>query len=227
MSYYKKGLAVSVILLFIGVAFAPSVNANVVEDDLVEFDVEFCGLGKKHTVKLTQEESDEVELLFDEIHQQLENVETREEAEEIFKEAAVVELDKYGLLGGLSIKMAQKLISGLYLNSKVFKSLNKTYKKHASSEDKKENYFCFVIGITNRTVFQGTLSRYMTIIFTQLLYNSDNKFLNLLFFYSLFPFVAWDIIRPFQIGSQIKYAYPAASGYINTLGLCGMWDRKS
>ena len=64
MSYYKKYLAVAVILLFIGVAFAPSVNANVVKDDLVEFDVFF---GKKHTVKLTQEEADELELLIDEI----------------------------------------------------------------------------------------------------------------------------------------------------------------
>ena len=67
MSYCKKYLAILVILLFIGVAFAPSVNANVVEDDLVEFDVEFCGLGKKHTVKLTREEAHELELLIDEI----------------------------------------------------------------------------------------------------------------------------------------------------------------
>jgi len=52
---FRKGLAVAVILLLIGVAFAPSINANVVEDELVEIDVEFCGLGRKQTVQLTQQ----------------------------------------------------------------------------------------------------------------------------------------------------------------------------
>ena len=75
---FRKGLAVAVILLFIGVAFAPSINASVVKDELVEFDVEFCGLGKKHKVKLTQQEADEVELLFDDIKEQLDNVSSSE-----------------------------------------------------------------------------------------------------------------------------------------------------
>jgi len=55
---FNKNLAFAIILLFIGVAFAPSINASVVKDDLVEFDVEFCGLGKKHTVQLTQKEAE-------------------------------------------------------------------------------------------------------------------------------------------------------------------------
>jgi len=38
-------------------------------------------------------------------------VETRGEAEAIFKEA-VVELDKYGLLGGLSVRQVQRLVTG-------------------------------------------------------------------------------------------------------------------
>jgi len=108
----RKYLAVAVILLFIGVAFAPSVNANVSKDDLVEFDVELCGLGKKHTVKLTQEEAHEVEHLFDDIEQILSEVETRDGSEEIFKDA-VVELDKYDLLGGMSVKQVQRIIAGM------------------------------------------------------------------------------------------------------------------
>ena len=47
----RQVLAVAFILLFVGVAFAPSINASTIEDELVEFDVELCGLGKKHTVK--------------------------------------------------------------------------------------------------------------------------------------------------------------------------------
>lgn len=136
----KKMVTIQIILLFIGVAFVPSINASVVEDELVEFDVEFCGLGKKHTVKLTQQEADEVELLFDDIEQQLSDVETREEAEEIFKDA-VVELDRCGLLGGLSLKYAQNLVTGKYNE----KSNNGIQKKNPSNNDL-YNSNCMVLG---------------------------------------------------------------------------------
>ena len=55
MKNMRQVLSVAVILLFVGVVFAPSINASVVKNELIEFDVEFCGLGKKHTVKLTQQ----------------------------------------------------------------------------------------------------------------------------------------------------------------------------
>jgi len=75
----KKGLAVAVILLFIGVAFAPSINASVVKDELVEFDVEFSRLGKKHTVSMTQQDADEVEVLFDDMQNRLSTVKSDDE----------------------------------------------------------------------------------------------------------------------------------------------------
>jgi len=141
-----KILPVAVILLFIGLALAPSINASGDKDNLVELDVEFCGLGKKQTVKLTQEEADEVELLFDDIEQRLSEVETREEAEEIFKDA-VVELDRYGLLGGLSIRQAQRFIIGKYQKLINFKLIERT------NLDDNENRFCFVTGETSNTLF--------------------------------------------------------------------------
>lgn len=153
----KKGLAVAVILLFISIAFAPSVNANVVEDELVEFDVELSGLGKKHNVQLTQTQADEVELLFDDIEQRLSEVETREEAEEIFKDA-VVELDKYGLLGGLSVRQAQSLVTGVYNNqgtSSLFENFkNRHY--HFDDDDMYEiDLLCLIAGHSNYTIFIG------------------------------------------------------------------------
>jgi len=141
----KKGLAVAVILLFIGVAFTSSINASVIKDELVEFDVEFCGLGKKHTVKLTQQEADEIDKLFDDIKEQLDTVETIEETEEIFK-GAVVELDKYGLLGVLSVSQAQRLVTGKYQESTEDKYMEK-------SLDENENRFCLITGNTNRNIF--------------------------------------------------------------------------
>ena len=125
----KKLLVFGVIVLFLGVAIAPSINANIskasVDSELVEITTEVCGLnGGKQTVELTQEEAAEVEALFDSIRERLNNTETREEAEQIFKEA-VVELDKYGLLGGLSVKQAQRLAIGSYRNPILKRGLDR------------------------------------------------------------------------------------------------------
>ena len=134
----KKSLAVAVILLFVGVAFAPSINANVskasVDSELVEITVEISGIYgiKPHTVLLTQEDAEEVEKLIDDIDRRLDNVETREETVEIFNEA-VVELDKYGLLGGLSIKQAKKVIYSKYLPQ-----------SRTANDDYVVNYFCLL-----------------------------------------------------------------------------------
>ena len=140
-TYIRKCISIVVILLFIGIAFAPYINASVVKDDLVEFNVEFCGLDKKHTVKLTQQEADEVESLFDDIEQRLSEVESREEAEEIFKEA-VVELDKYDLLGGLSVRQAQRLVTRKY---------NRLQEANWILSDDNSNYLCLIAGRTNDT----------------------------------------------------------------------------
>lgn len=107
-----KSLVIGVILLFIGVSIAPSLYANEIKDEgLIEYTTTVCGIGEgKRTVYLTQEESQEVELFLDSIQEQLEFTKSIEEAKEIFKEA-VIELDKYGLLAGLSIEDAQKLVT--------------------------------------------------------------------------------------------------------------------
>jgi len=58
----KKGVVVAVILLFIGFAFAPSINTNIskasLDSELVEITTEVWGFNDgKHTVQLTKEES--------------------------------------------------------------------------------------------------------------------------------------------------------------------------
>ena len=43
---FRKGLVVAVILFFIGLAVAPSINANVGKDsEMVEYAIELCGIG--------------------------------------------------------------------------------------------------------------------------------------------------------------------------------------
>ncbi|MFW6121072.1 MAG: hypothetical protein ACOC80_09275 [Petrotogales bacterium] len=153
---WKKSLAVAVILLFIGVAFAPSIHANISKPSLekVEFTAEVCGLnGGKQTVQLTKAEAVEVEALFKSIREQLNNTETREEAEEIFKEA-VVELDKYGLLGGLSVEQAQRLATGRCRNPLLIRLLDKIGARWKENSGKELiNSFCLVFANIKDDIF--------------------------------------------------------------------------
>src|SRR4030042_1592503 len=116
-NWMTKGLVVSVILLFIGVTIAPSINFTVVkasqDDDLVEVTTQACGIKGfgNTTVKLTRQQYQNLEQYLVEFRARLNQTTTKEEAVPIFKEA-VVELDKYGLLPeGMSVERAQRLVS--------------------------------------------------------------------------------------------------------------------
>ena len=68
-SLLKISVNTVVILFFIGVAFAPSINANVsksaLDGDLVEVISEFSTFGKQYDLKLVNEEREEVEQVID------------------------------------------------------------------------------------------------------------------------------------------------------------------
>lgn len=150
-----KGLTVAVIILFIGLAIQPSINANTKQSEFVEITTKVYGLnGGKHTVKLTQQEADEVKEIFNSIREKLNNTESKEESEEIFKEA-VVELDRYGLLGGLSVKQAQKLVIGGYQNSRAGKFLEKIGNRYEYMSDNNSNALCLIAGETINTFVFG------------------------------------------------------------------------
>ena len=145
----KRILAVGIILLFIGVAVAPSINQSVVkasqDDDLVEVTTQACGIKGygNTTVKLTREQYQNLEQYLVEFRARLNQTSTREEAVPIFKEA-VVELDKYGLLPrGMSVERAQRL---------VIKSYNQRIRVlNHPDRDNDANYLCLVSGVTNET----------------------------------------------------------------------------
>ncbi len=115
----KKGLALGVVVLFLGIAFAPSITANVdniqAETDFVEITSKIIGTkkGEEHTIKLTNEESIELDNLISDIKNKLDHSNSRVETVEIFNDT-IVELDQYGLLGDMSVKEVQKLIDGGY-----------------------------------------------------------------------------------------------------------------
>jgi len=153
-----RGIAVVVIALLVALAFAPSINANVSkEDELVEVTTEFCGLPgqKPQTVQLTPKQTEEVDRLFEDIKTQLDNAETREETIRIFHKA-VVELDKYELLGGLSVKQAQRLVTGWYQKDRL----------NSLPLDEYENRLCLISGRTSWTKIFRNILYYLAVLYS-------------------------------------------------------------
>jgi len=163
-TWVKKGLVVSVILLFIVVAVAPSINFNVVkasnDNDLVDVTTQACGIKGfgNTTVKLTKQQYQNLEQYLVEFRARLNQTTTREEAVPIFKEA-VMELDKYGLLPkGMSVEKAQKLIGGSQ-NEKLITFTKKLLNKYRMNSDEKSNAICLIAGRSSNTFFIPFVSR--------------------------------------------------------------------
>ena len=218
----KKLLAVGVIVLFLGLVCAPSINANISkENELVEITTEICGMGGgKQTVHLTKKEAKEVEQLLEDIEQRLDNVETREETIEIFNKA-IEELDKYRLLGRLNIKKVQKLITGQFHNMWIGEFLEKVN----IDSPIKGNFFCLLAGNTDFTIFNGifsTLSLALSFLFL-----GFEVFIILwmgsYYFSNFFPLSAGHTISLGVQGTQ--WTYPA-EGWVFTIGLTGVknWE---
>ena len=227
----SKGLTVAVILLFIGLAVSPSIYANVSKkNESVELDVEFCGLGRKHTVKLTQEEYKEVELIFDEVQERLSNVESDDEAIGLFNEA-IVKLDRYGLLGELSVKNAQRLVTGFYFTPKFQKKIVKPDKVEKNSNEF-HNSFCYVVGNNiSWTRFTGPILSKLSMLFALLIPNNYNSMIDDIIFLFLIVFTGfYEQFNPIAISQTVGFGinriidmgvwvYYPAEGNISTNGL--------
>ena len=236
----EKGLVVSVILLFIGVAIAPSINFNVVkasnDNDLVEVTTQACGISGfgDTTVKLTRQQYQNLEQYLVDFRARLNQTTTREEAVPIFKEA-VVELNKYGLLPrGMSVEQVQKLVVGGYQNEKLMKRLSKLSEYKINNSSTLVNHFCLITGETNHTAFCPipcsifAFSSYYLLWFTLLMLIPFLTALlsTFLAFLAYLSFYFSNIISPIVFGSVYlgfhygNYDLPSF-GWIQTYGLYG------
>lgn len=158
----KKGVAVAIILLFLGVAVVPSINISVVkaatDNDLVEVTTEAYGIKGfgNHTVKLTKQQNQNLEQYLVDLRERLNTTTTRDEAVPLFKEA-VVELNKYGLLPkGMSVELAQRLVSGYYQNSNMLRRIQNDFQSIAKIKPKQylnpnmKNAFCFLFAAATK-----------------------------------------------------------------------------
>jgi hypothetical protein len=209
-TWVKKGLVVSVILLFIGVAVAPSINFNVVkasnDNDLVEVTTQACGIKGygNTTVKLTREQYQNLEQYLVDFRARLNQTTTREEAVPIFKDA-VVELDKYGLLPkGMRVEKAQKIFENLF-------------KRHHKTLADNENFLCLIAGRTNETYFSGILPNVLWYVHYWIPHPFDDVFLQAI----IWPLTKINQYQPFILLADI-ILYEGAVGWVWTLGLLGV-----
>ncbi|EMR75502.1 hypothetical protein MBGDF03_00638 [Thermoplasmatales archaeon SCGC AB-540-F20] len=158
---FRKCLAVTIILLFIGVAIAPSINSYSVEDELVEFDVEFSGLDKNHSVKLTSQQTQEFYDTFDNMRNQMSNAKNREETNDIFKDT-IYKLDELGMLGDVSVSAALDLVIKQEHNEKFTTMINNLSEINPNLLDS-GNYLCSLAGNTDYMYFSTTSLRVLNI----------------------------------------------------------------
>ena len=156
----KKGVAVAIILLFLGVAVVPSISIvkTATDNDLAEVTIEAYGIKGfgNHTVKLTKQQNQNLEQYLLDFRERLNTTTTREEAVPLFKEA-VVELNKYGLLPkGMSVEHAQRLVTGYYQNSNMLRKIQNDVQSIAKIKQKQnlnpnmKNEFCVLFAAATK-----------------------------------------------------------------------------
>jgi hypothetical protein len=242
----KKILVAGAILLFIGVAVAPSINLSVVkasnDNDPVEVTTQACGINGygNATVKLTREQYRNLEQYLVDFRARLNQTTTREEAVPIFKEA-VVELDKYGLLPkGMNIFQAQRLVTFFTTISKLTSILKKTIRFNYQPTDEIENRLCLMAGKTTNTQFEGPMTIFFDIVFFLSLISyggpTSGPLSALLFITSAYLFVLSTLFssyNPLAVFYRVNFGgwnnipdYPPeqyfSSGWIYTLGANGV-----
>ena len=230
-----RGVTVSAITLLLALAFAPSIHANIqketLDSELAEFTTEVYGLPgmKTQSIQLTKDELEEVDSLFENIKEQLEDVETKEEAVWILNKA-VVELDKYGLVGGLGVKQAQRLITKVYQIPRFITWSEKLSNRMQNVFEDNENVLCLLAGKTEYTSIENLRFRFW--LFLSDLIEDPSIFQK--YFYPLaIIHILFTQVCPITIGGIIGfglhrhipynvYYHVPAQGWIYSIGLNGI-----
>jgi hypothetical protein len=246
----RKWLAIGIILLFVGVTIAPTINFNTVkastDDDLVhnkeyiKTTVELCGLNTRTTINLTQDEVQEIKNVFLTYKNKFDQTTTREQAEQILIEL-LDELHTYHLIENQSLPKIHRLIQSSLTRNPI-----KNHPEWINQQETiKQNLGCFVLGQTSDTVYCST-------IVLRLLYGSAFGFL---LFGSVFPRIALllyfmamvpiafllasymyyivmanthkpSILNTMTLGYELNHEIIPSKGWISSIGLLGKTNQS-
>jgi len=141
---FKKGLAVAVILLFVGVAFAPSINADVHKKEFDENLVEICiteykvdGTNEEKIFEITEEENND-------FIERINNIDDIDERLEVYKEYGFIPEDVNS--EKLRVDMEEKF-EGMGLNKDKINSFYQLKKRRILTNDSliNVNFKCKVV----------------------------------------------------------------------------------
>jgi hypothetical protein len=228
----EKAFAVSVVLSFLCVAAASSINLTVAkatnDNNFIEVTTQAYGIKNvgSTTVKLTREQYQNLKQYLVEFRAQLNKTTTRAEVVHTFIEA-VVELDTYGLLPkGMTTESAQQLVTGLYQKKTLRIQQGISLQNHGSFQEDDTNYLCLIAGQTNRTLFENIGST----LFNTIQFSTSNSLLSALsgFMYKFLTVRCSN--NPFALMNRMNLGYHSnvsnvtyfASGWVSTTGTQGI-----
>ncbi|MBN1861592.1 MAG: hypothetical protein JW840_09055 [Candidatus Thermoplasmatota archaeon] len=251
-----KTVACGIILLFIGVTVAPSINHSVAiasqDHTVVNVTAQACGIKGFHdtTVELTTEQYQNLKQYLMEFKARWNQTATREEAIPLFKEA-VVKLDTYGLLPqGMSVEQALNLLLGTSHYEKVLSWTNKLPVSYPMNSNENISRFCLIAGHSSNTYFIpfSSVADYLIFVFMVLSsqsYAAYNSQLLSLFFFGLsilfcgiyilalyagniIPFSFLDCICFGYKDTKNGYDFVPAQGWVKTIGIHGVkaWNQS-
>jgi len=217
-----KTLVIGVIVLFVGIGIQPAIASIQSEEsdlDYINIISEFSGLRGKHTVKMSQQDVDELDAFFDSYFDRLDNSQSDEETSLIINEAILL-LDGYDLLCGLSVEQVIRKFS----QYNELDSDSDYFPVEASSN-------CFILGRTTCTFIYSPLFGIIDSIIEQ---SGDILFSFLIFLVLFkqftiafgFPFFPLRIGSYITMGSEFRnwpdYSYNSAEGWIISIGTNGI-----
>lgn len=176
----RRTLAVGIILFFIGVAFAPSINYTVVkasnDNDLVELTTHAYSITGEitHTIHLTKRQLREVQRVFETLKDRLSTSESMVETQQVFNDT-IVSLSRYNLLPhDMSIKQIKRFVRSTSSNSLVVPFLQKTSTTSQSDLGVIQNSLCYVAGNTSNIHFAKLAKRTSLRLYNIMDYCSGN-----------------------------------------------------
>lgn len=225
---FNIGLASAVILLILGVVFAPGIAASreiaekiEMNNDLVEITIKVGNHG--HSVLLSSDQALELENLIDQTKNRLESAGTMGETSQIFDDT-VVSLYKLGVFPyGMNIEYVQRMVNGHNRFSRINKHLDGFEGDNTGIFDNQTNVLCLIAGKTNKTViFPPFLYFILTLAFEKGLIDFYDNPLMVMIAVAFFYYT--DLTRMIlgQIISLGYYDDYPACGWVYSIGLRGI-----
>jgi hypothetical protein len=175
----RKCLAIGIILLFVGVTIAPTINFQVVkastDDDRVEVTTELCGFPgiKPHTMTISKHQLNEIETSLRMLKSSFLQSEILNEKVGVFNQIIDV-FSRCGLLGNVNIGYLKMYFNqSIRIQEQIVKSIHNTNKISSKSEDTIfENICCLVFSKAGDEIVY--LSSPMRTYFSYLIQNKIN-----------------------------------------------------